>query len=50
MPQALTCNADSNTKAFAKNPAKGGIPAIEKSIRVKESANIGLTFAKIVKS
>ena len=35
-------NAAAKTKNFEKNPAKGGIPASEKSARVIITASLGL--------
>ena len=45
----LNCNNVKKIKIFARNPAKGGIPEIEKKIRIKENACILLILDRPLK-
>jgi len=42
----LVSSRTKKIKIFAKNPARGGMPEIEKKINIKEKACILLTLAK----
>ena len=50
IPKILHLIAVKRTKSFEKNPAKGGIPAMENSKIVAVIANIGFATDSIIKS